>query len=224
MKQPINYFVIVPAAGIGLRMQSNVPKQYLPLKGKTILEYSLHTLLNYPLFKKCVLVLHKEDKYWPLLHLNHPKLILVTGGSERYQSVFNGLLALESYVQQEDWIVVHDAVRPFLKTSDIDQLIKEIGDHPLGGLLGCPLKNTIKRVDDEQRVLETLDRRTLWHALTPQMFRYHWLFKALHSAIAKQHCITDEAHAIELLGQHPKIIKGRSDNIKITDPCDLVRY
>lgn len=216
MKQSLsNYFAIIPAAGMGRRMQGNVPKQYLSLKGKTILEYTLHTLLNYPLFKKCVVVLHQEDKYWPSLNFHHPKLLTTIGGKERYHSVFHGLLALEPYVKKEDWILVHDAARPFLQTSDIDKLITEIGNHALGGLLGYPLKNTIKRVDGEYRVFETLDRHQLWQALTPQMFRYHWLFKALHSVIEQQYVVTDEANAIELLGQYPKLVVGRPDNIKM---------
>lgn len=222
MKQSfVNYFVIMPAAGVGSRMKSEIPKQYLTVKGKKIIEYTLNTLLNYPLFKKCVIVTHKEDEYWPSLKFHHPKLMTTSGGRKRYHSVFNGLLALKPFVNANDWVVVHDAARPFLQTSDIDKLITELGDDLLGGFLGYPLKNTIKRINEKRFTHETLDRKTLWQALTPQMFRYHWLFKALNSVIEKQQSITDEANAIELLGQNPKIIEGRSDNIKITDSHDL---
>ncbi|WP_218813767.1 2-C-methyl-D-erythritol 4-phosphate cytidylyltransferase [Rickettsiella endosymbiont of Dermanyssus gallinae] len=224
MKQsPSNYFVIVPAAGVGTRMKSDIPKQYLSVKGKCILEYTLNTLLNYSAFEKCVVVINARDKNWPSIKLNHPKLITTTGGNERANSVFNGLVALKPFIKENDWVLVHDAVRPFLHSSDIDKLISEIGDDPLGGLLGSPLKNTIKRIEDKH-CLETLDRQKLWQALTPQMFRYHWLFKALNSAVEKQQTITDESNAIELLGKHPKIIEGRSDNIKITDSYDLAFF
>jgi 2-C-methyl-D-erythritol 4-phosphate cytidylyltransferase len=220
----VSYFVIVPAAGIGTRMQSHIPKQYLSVQGKSILEHTLTPFLNYPLFKKCIVVIHEKDLHWSALTLCHPKLMTAVGGKERCNSVLNGLHTLEPFVNENDWILVHDAVRPFLHVSDIDKLIHEIGDAALGGLLGSALKNTIKRADKQQRVLETLDRRALWQALTPQMFRYHWLVKALNSAIEKKQIVTDEANAIELLGQHPKIIEGRSDNIKITDRHDLALF
>lgn len=216
----INYFVIVPAAGTGTRMQTDTPKQYLSLRGKKIIEYTLATLLRYPKFKKCILVLNKEDKHWPDLQLKHPHLMTVYGGKERYHSVFNGLLALKSFAKENDWVLVHDAVRPLLRHSDINKLIHNIGDHPIGGFLANPLKNTVKYFDDKQ-ILETLDRNKVWQAVTPQMFRYHWLVNALDLVIKKNQFITDEAHAIELLGQHAKIVEGRSDNIKITDKDDL---
>jgi 2-C-methyl-D-erythritol 4-phosphate cytidylyltransferase len=218
-----NYFVIIPAAGIGTRMKSDVPKQYLTIKGKTIIEYTLNTLLNYSAFEKCVVVINEDDKNWLSIKLTHPKLITTTGGKERSNSVFNGLVALKSFVNENDWVLVHDAARPFLHINDIDKLITEIGDDPLGGLLGSPLKNSIKRIE-HKHCLETLDRQKIWQALTPQMFRYHWIFKALSSAIEKKQIITDESNAIELLGKHPKIIEGRSDNIKITDNCDLTLF
>lgn len=224
MKQSsTHYFVIVPAAGIGTRMKSDIPKQYLTFKGKHILEYTLNTLLNYPLFKKCVVVINENDKNWFSLKLSHPKLLITTGGKERANSVLNGLIALKPFINENDWVLVHDAVRPFLHSSDIDKLITEIDNDPLGGLLGSPLKNTIKYIENDYCV-ETLDRQKLWQALTPQMFRYHWIFKALNSAINKQQLITDESNAIELLGEHPKMIEGRPDNIKITDNYDLALF
>ncbi len=225
MKQSsVSYFVIIPAGGIGTRMKNNIPKQYLPVKGKSILEHTLNCFINYSKFEKLVVVINKADKHWPLLKFNHPKLITALGGKERCNSVLSGLQALEPFANENDWILVHDAVRPFLQVSDIDKLINEINGDPVGGLLGVPLKNTIKRIDDTQHVLETLDRRKIWEALTPQMFRYHWLLQALNSAIEKNHAITDEANALELLGKHPRIVEGRSDNIKITDSHDLALF
>ena len=217
----VNYFVIVPAAGTGTRMQTDTPKQYLSHRGKKIIEYTLTTLLSYEKFKKCIVALNKEDKYWPALQLKHPHLRTVYGGKERCHSVFNALLALKTLAKKNDWILVHDAVRPLLQHSDINKLINDIADHPIGGFLANPLKNTVKYFDDKQ-ILKTLDRKKVWQALTPQMFRYHWLVNALDSVIKKNQFITDEANAIELLGQHAKIVAGRSDNIKITDKDDLI--
>jgi 2-C-methyl-D-erythritol 4-phosphate cytidylyltransferase len=216
----VNYFVIVPAAGTGTRMQIDTPKQYLPLRGKKIIEYTLTTLLSYPKFKKCIVALNKEDKRWSALQLYHPHLITVYGGKERCHSVFNGLLALKTFAKKNDWILVHDAVRPLLHHSDINKLINDLADHPIGGFLANPLKNTVKYFDDKQ-IVNTLDRTKVWQAVTPQMFRYHWLVNALDSVIKKNQFITDEANAIELLGQPAKIVEGRSDNIKITDKDDL---
>lgn len=221
MKQSApNYFIIVPAAGIGTRMESDIPKQYIMVKNKCIIEYTLNTLLAYSAFEKCVVVINAYDKNWHSLKLTHPKLITTTGGTERANSVLNGLIALKPFIKNNDWVLVHDAARPFLHASDIDKLITELSNDSLGGLLGSPLKNTIKRIQDN-RCFATLDRQHLWHALTPQMFRYHWIFKALNSAIEKKQTVTDESSAIELLGKHPKIIAGRADNIKITDRNDL---
>ncbi|WP_395497537.1 2-C-methyl-D-erythritol 4-phosphate cytidylyltransferase [Rickettsiella endosymbiont of Litargus connexus] len=219
MKNLINYFAIVPAAGVGNRMQIDLPKQYISINGKKILEYTLTTLLNYPQFKKCVVVINKNDNHWSDLQFSSPHLLTVLGGEERSHSVFFGLLALKNFAKKNDWILVHDAVRPLLHPSDIDKLIAHLDDHPVGGLLGHPIKNTVKYIDNQR--FETLDRKKLWAALTPQMFRYHWLVNALGFAIKKNQFTTDEANAIELIGQQPKMVEGRTDNIKVTHKEDL---
>ncbi len=219
MKERINYFAIIPAAGVGSRMQLGFPKQYIAINGKKILEYTLTTLLSYPKFKKCVVVINKKDTHWPNLQFNSLHLLTAWGGKTRCHSVFNGLLALKNIAKKNDWVVIHDAVRPLLHENDIDNLINHLGDHPVGGLLGHSIKNTVKYIDKQR--FETLDRKKIWVAVTPQMFRYHWLVKALELAIKKNKCITDEANAIELMGQQPKIIEGRADNIKVTTKEDL---
>ncbi|WP_342147582.1 2-C-methyl-D-erythritol 4-phosphate cytidylyltransferase [Rickettsiella endosymbiont of Aleochara curtula] len=219
MKYSTNYFAIVPAAGVGNRMQIDLPKQYISINGKKILEYSLSTLLNDSRFKKCVVVINKKDKHWSDLQFSSPHLLTALGGEERCHSVFNGLLALKTFAKKNDWILVHDAARPLLHQSDIDKLVMHLDNHPVGGLLGNPIKSTIKHINNQQ--FETLDRKKLWEAVTPQMFRYHWLVNALGSAIKKNQFTTDEANAIELFGQQPKMIEGRTDNIKVTDKNDL---
>ncbi|WP_339050197.1 2-C-methyl-D-erythritol 4-phosphate cytidylyltransferase [Rickettsiella endosymbiont of Xylota segnis] len=219
MKDSTNYFAIVPAAGVGNRMQIDLPKQYISINGKKILEYTLNTLLRYQKFKKCVVVINKKDKHWSALQFSSPHLLTILGGKERCHSVFNGLLALKGFAKKDDWILVHDAARPLLHEGDIDKLIMGLNNHPIGGLLGYPIKNTVKHFDNQR--FETLDRKKLWVAVTPQMFRYHWLFNALNSAIKKNQFPTDEANAIELFGQQPKMIEGRTDNIKVTDKEDL---
>jgi 2-C-methyl-D-erythritol 4-phosphate cytidylyltransferase len=218
-KNSTNYFAIIPAAGVGNRMQLNLPKQYISINGKKILEYALTTILHYQKFKKCVVVINKKDNHWSTLQFNSPNLLTVFGGQERCHSVFNGLLALKDFAKKNDWILVHDAARPLLHQNDIDKLIMQLEDHSIGGLLVHNLKNTVKYLDNQH--LKTLERKKLWAAVTPQMFRYHWLFDALDSVIKKNQTITDEANAIELFGQQPKIVEGRTDNIKVTDKEDL---
>lgn len=215
-----HYFAIIPAAGIGARMGSETPKQYLLLKDKPILEHALTPLFQHPAIEKVIVVIHEKDPYWQKLGLNNTKIITTLGGMERCHSVFNGLLALQGIAQPNDWVLVHDAARPCLQQSDIDKLINALSKHPVGGILGGSVRDTVKKVSGHQ-ITETIDRKDLWQAYTPQMFRYELLKKALGFAIKNHHIATDEAAAIELIGEKPAIIEGRRDNIKVTEPGDL---
>lgn len=217
------YWVVVVAAGFGNRLKSSLPKQYLPLKGKPILSHTLDCFLDLPFFEKIVTVVHANDSHWKTLGYDqHPKILLTHGGEERCHSVLNGLKALESMADLNDWVLVHDAARPYLKKSDIEKLLQEVGDHPVGGLLGVPMRDTVKRVDITKSVLETVDRNELWCAYTPQMFRFGLLLDALQTAMNSHQIVSDEASAIELMGLKPLMVEGCRDNIKITYPEDLV--
>ncbi len=119
-----------------------------------------------------------------------------------------------------DRILVHDAARPCIREEDITLLIHRLGDDEVGGLLGVPVTDTLKRVADG-RVIETIDRSSLWRALTPQMFRPGMLRDALQRAVDSGQHVTDDASAMELAGFVPKMIEGHADNIKITRPQDL---
>lgn len=225
---------LLPAAGIGQRMGSNLPKQYLPLAGQTLLEITLSRLhLAFPQ-AALILPLHPEDSWWPAAELRfckrYPKATLITcsGGNERADSVLNGLNALEALAKADDWVLVHDIARPCVTQQDLKLLYSTLQDHPLGGLLAAPVADTMKRSqmgsasnNSFQEVVNTVDRNQLWHALTPQMFRYEKLKAALTQGLAKGLNITDEASAIEATGFQPLLIPGRRDNIKITHPADL---
>jgi 2-C-methyl-D-erythritol 4-phosphate cytidylyltransferase len=215
------FFAIIPAAGSGQRMESAICKQYLPLHGKAIIRHTLDVILNDQRFTKTIVALAENDNDWKKLGLDHPKLTTVLGGKERYHSVFNALISLEQEANPNDWILVHDAVRPCLHPSDIDNLISVLQDHPVGGLLGIPVRDTLKRVTNDQHVTTTIDRNELWCAYSPQMFRYGILCKALKAVIADGIAVTDEASAIEYLGEKPKMVQGRFDNIKITFADDV---
>jgi 2-C-methyl-D-erythritol 4-phosphate cytidylyltransferase len=217
----MNYWMIVPAAGIGARIAADVPKQYLKLHNKTILEHTLNKLLTYSLLEKVLVVLSPADTHWQTLKLQHPKLLTTYGGAERYHSVLNGLLALKNSADENDWVLVHDAARPCLQHADIDKLIKQVNDHPVGGILAAPLRDTVKQSLVNNHIEKTLDRNTLWQAFTPQMFRYGLLRTALQSAIANNQLVTDDAAAVELLGEKPILVEAQRSNIKITTAEDL---
>ena len=210
----------MPAAGIGSRMNSGYPKQYLKINGKAIIEYSLSVFLDDPRCQKIIVVLHPNDNYWSKLTISEvEKIQVVQGGDYRYQSVLNGLLALQTIAGEDDWVLVHDAARPLLLKADVDMLLNTLQDARVGGLLAAPLHATIKRVDGE-KVVATEPREQLWQALTPQMFRYGVLLEAYSNYGGEN--ITDSSSAIEQLGLTPTIVPGHSSNIKVTTPEDLV--
>ena len=220
-------WAVVPAAGVGRRMGTDIPKQYLELNGRPVIAHALQALLDHPAIVRVVVAVSDADDWWATFDFSaDEKIEQVAGGAERADSVLNGLQALDGRAADSDWVLVHDAARPCLCRSDLDILIDTLQDHPVGGLLACPLADTIKRVDHDGSVLETLPREQLWRAFTPQMFRVGALRHALEQAARKSLSVTDEASAIELSGATPKIIQGRSENIKITRPedLDLARY
>lgn len=221
MNRPVAYWAIVPAAGLGRRMKSERPKQYLPLMGKSVIEHSIAALLDLPL-AGLVVAIHPEDTIWSQLPLSRDKRIeTVAGGEERHHSVLNALHALENRADDQDWVLVHDAVRACVSAACLQRLVSELADHPVGGLLGYPLSDTLKKVDEDQSVRETIDRSAIWAALTPQMFRFGVLMKAMRQCTKSESKPTDEAMAVENIGLHPQMVAGRRDNIKVTLPGDL---
>ena len=133
----------------------------------------------------------------------------------------NALYELETIAAKDDWVLIHDAARPCVRNEDISKLINTLGEHSVGGLLGLPVSDTVKRSDTENVILETVMREGLWRALTPQMFRLSILKEALKKAIADGYLVTDDASAMEHTGKMPVLIEGHGDNIKITHPADL---
>ena len=138
-------------------------------------------------------------------------------------SVLAGLQTLQAHASVHDWVLVHDAARPCLSGADLDRLVNELSNDEVGGLLAAPVVDTLKRADDQQRVDQTVSREKLWRALTPQMFRFELLRRALPSDVNNRFAVTDEAQAVEALGLRPKLIAGDADNIKVTLPEDLPR-
>ena len=216
------YWAVVPAAGIGKRMNAEIPKQYLNIGVKTVIEYTLNTLLRHPKITGIVVAISPNDQHWELMKFASNKPILtVTGGEHRYQSVLNALHALREIVKSNDWVLVHDAARPCLRSTDVSKMIQELRRDAVGGILAVPVKDTIKQSDSNNIISKTIDRTLLWHAQTPQMFRYGLLCTALTQSMQKKLIVTDEASAIEFCGYQPKLVEGHADNIKITSPEDL---
>eukprot|EP01030_Chromulinospumella_sphaerica_P021221 gene21221-21151_t len=197
-------------------MAADRPKQYLQLGGRTILEHSLGCFLDHPSLKGLVVSLAVDDPYWPnLACAADPRIQRADGGAERSGSVLNALLQLNALgAGDDDWVLVHDAARPNLSREDLDTLLAQLADDPVGGLLAVPARDTLKRVDKRGRVVETIDRSLIWQAYTPQMFRLGALHRALADSLVADALITDEASAMEWSGQAPRLVEGRADNIK----------
>ncbi|SFM49249.1 2-C-methyl-D-erythritol 4-phosphate cytidylyltransferase [Marinobacter zhejiangensis] len=219
------FWLVVPAAGIGQRMNAGCPKQYLRIRGRFLLDITLSRLLEHDLFIDCVVPLHSADTWWSDTEASHnARVITCRGGGERIDSVLSALVTIEDRAQAGDWILVHDVARPCVSHDDLTRLVTELVEHPVGGLLAAPVTDTLKVAemgDQGVDVCGTQDRSRLWRALTPQMFRYGDLKQALEQAVENQCVVTDEASAIEMAGATPRIVEGRPDNIKVTLPADL---
>jgi 2-C-methyl-D-erythritol 4-phosphate cytidylyltransferase len=215
-------WAIVPAAGVGRRMGSAVPKQYLALNGRLVIDHALERMLLHPSVDGLYLALSEEDRWWDGTEFAaHPDVVRVPGGGERCHSVLNALERLRRRADADDWVLVHDAARPCVRRSDIDHLIQMVQTHEVGGLLGMPVHDTMKRTDSADRVIETVERSHLWRAFTPQMFRLGVLVSAIKDALDTGFLVTDEASAVERAGLRPIMVESHPDNLKITRPEDL---
>lgn len=216
------YWAIIAAAGVGRRMNDSVPKQYLKIKGKTILEHTVERFIQFPLLEKIIVVLARDDCYAPRIRLlNHKKVIKSVGGGERVLSVISGLKVIEDISDANDWVMVHDAARPCVRQADLEWLVECLRGHDVGGLLGVKVRDTVKRASADCSILETVDRSALWRAFTPQMFKREALTNALTQAVFNGLPVTDEASAMEFAGYKPMMVEGHADNIKITMGDDL---
>jgi 2-C-methyl-D-erythritol 4-phosphate cytidylyltransferase / 2-C-methyl-D-erythritol 2,4-cyclodiphosphate synthase len=217
----MRYFAVIPAAGTGRRFGTELPKQYAPLHGRTLIEWALAPFIEDERCKGIVVAIAAGDEYWPRARAFPSKVMSTIGGAERSDSVANGLQALAGRAAADDWVLVHDAARPCLERDDLDRLLDALADHTVGGLLATPLADTLKQTADSGQVGATLDRTGLWRALTPQMFRYARLCAALDAARRAGRVPTDEAQALEWLGERPVVVSGSPGNLKVTTAQDL---
>ncbi len=222
MNAPARYFALIPAAGSGSRMGSELPKQYLELAGAPMLQHAIKALCAHPKIEQVFVVLAADDAYfarydWTPFDTKLRRLYC--GGATRAASVLNGLRALDPVSQAEDWVLVHDAARPCLTQSHLDALIDELAEDEVGGLLAVPVADTLKRADEAARVIATEPRENLWQAQTPQMFRHGLLLRALEELGTDTP--TDEARAVEHLSLKPKLVACDASNLKVTYANDL---
>lgn len=216
---------LIPAAGIGSRMNADCPKQYLQVAGKTIIEHTICALLLSTDIKCIIVALSLEDDYFQQLEIaKDPRVITVIGGKERANSVLAGLDYLAQQTDYlESWVLVHDAARPCLHQDDLKNIIQlATSNECCGGILAAPVRDTMKRsLQGEQLIAHTVEREALWHALTPQFFPLQLLRHCLSKALKEKAIITDEASALEYCGYQPVLVAGRADNLKVTRPEDL---
>lgn len=216
----MRYHALIPAAGGGLRFGAARPKQYLLLAGKPVLQHAIERLaFGLPLERTYVLLARDDRWYERAVGVIADVTPLRCGGGTRAETVRNGLAALDGVARDDDWIVVHDAVRPCIDAASLSRLRREVGDDPVGGVLAVPMASSLKRGDGDKRIARTEPRDGLWHAQTPQLFRCGVLREALRRPGAE--AATDESEAVEALGIHPRLVMGSRINFKITYPDDL---
>ena len=237
----LRYWLVMPAAGSSQRFGGALRKPFAPLAGHTLLAHSLQTLRAHRAYAGGVLAVAAEDRARPeVTALLDARLSVVAGGARRCDSVLCALGALAARAAPTDWVLVHDAARPCLSAADLERLLVAGSTHAVGALLAAPMADTVKRAAPAVPGAEagaggageaataaavpcegTVDRATLWRALTPQMFRYAPLCAALRRALQAGRAPTDEAQAFEWLGQMPLLVPSRESNIKVTTAEDL---
>ena len=198
-----------------------MPKPYLRIAGRSLLEHALCPLLRCPGLAGGVVVTAAGDRRWARLPAAlRRRVMTTTGGATRAHSVQRGLETLADALPV-DWVLVHDAARPCLPSGDLTALVNACKRDDVGGLLALPISETVKLADGAGRSGRSVPRDGLWRAQTPQMFRHGLLVRALSRALQEGIDVTDEAVAIERMGLRPLLVEGSPLNIKVTRPADL---
>lgn len=214
------YHALIAAAGVGRRFGADAPKQYAMLDGRPVLAHAIERVqAAFPVVHTYVALAPHDRWFERASRLPHRLIPLRCGGDTRAATVRHALAAIAATAATDDWIIVHDAVRPCIDDASLLRLRTEVGDDPVGGLLAVPVASTVKCADGDLRSARTLSRQGLWQAQTPQMFRFGVLRDAfLQDGVDD---VTDEAQAVERLGHAPRIVMGSRTNMKVTFPEDL---
>lgn len=216
------FWCIVPAAGVGSRFSADIPKQFHQLDDQLVAQHTLSRLLKLSIIEAIYAPCDESSAYWSRVPAaSDGRVHLIGGGDNRAVSVLNGLLAIQEFAAEDDWVLVHDMARPCVTPENIGQLIAALVGHSVGGILAAPINDTLKLIDSNKHIHETANRSLFRAAQTPQMFRYGLLFRAIKSMLDDNKIPTDEASAIEYCGHKALVVEGRQDNIKITKREDL---
>ncbi|ASJ74827.1 2-C-methyl-D-erythritol 4-phosphate cytidylyltransferase [Granulosicoccus antarcticus] len=220
-------WIIVPAAGRGERMGSDIPKQYVMLGEQCMLQHTLSRLLPVPDVDGIVVTLSENDDHWPMVEAGADERVHTTiGGATRADSVLAGLRYVLDRAAPSSWVLVHDAARPLVSLSDIRRLVDTVyNSGAIGGILATPVQDTLKSADEYCCIECTVSRNQLWQAQTPQMFRAGELLEALETSRHGEVSgipVTDESSAMENLGHEPQLVEALQPNLKVTRPADLL--
>ena len=213
--------LIIPAAGAGSRMQKDTPKPFLQLGNQTILEQTIRRFLPLDGLQQVLVATSGSfvQKTGNILEKVLPSEIkgsCLVGGKTRQESIYNAL----QEVFAADLVIVHDAVRPFVKLQHVQHCCSAARQYG-GAVLGVPAKDTIKRIDDQQEIKETPSRKYLWQTQTPQVFQRDLLVRAYKQALEDDFVGTDDSSLVERLEETVKMVEGDRSNFKITYPLDL---
>jgi 2-C-methyl-D-erythritol 4-phosphate cytidylyltransferase len=218
----VKVHALIPAAGNSVRFGGTMLKQYAHLLGIPVMAHSISAVESHPAIQSVTVALAEDDGIFDeLIRPDYPGVLTVTGGESRAQTVMNGVNYIIDRFPDCEWVLVHDAARPCLSSSDLARLMEQGLNSESGALLAMPVNDTLKLADDDGYVKQTIDRTLYWAAQTPQLFRAAALHENLARALASGASPTDEASAMEQGGVRPLLVMGSSTNIKITGAEDL---
>ena len=221
MADPVIH-ALLPAAGKGQRFGDALLKQYAPVAGKPVLAHAIERIVAEPRISGITVVLAEDDQQFQnLIGCQYPDVRTTKGGGTRAKSVLNGLDAIRRSDSTVEWVLVHDAARPWLPGDCLRRLLRQGLGHPDGAILAVPVRDTLMRRVESGRVAETVRRDGLWSAQTPQLFPLNRLRRALRDCLESGRVPTDESAAMERTGARPLLVMGSSLNVKITYPGDI---
>ena len=213
--------VVIVSAGRGSRMKSDINKQFLKIGGKEVIAHTVERFYNNKNIGEIIIVVREDEKEFFQENIinkyGYKNLKIAFGGKERQDSVYNGLKEVDKNC---GIVLIHDGARPFVTNEIIEKSIKCAQKYNCA-IVGIPVKDTIKIVNENNDVCNTPDRNTLWSIQTPQVFEYSLIMKAHEKAKDDKYYGTDDSMLIEYLGYNVKVVEGSYDNIKITTPEDL---